>query len=78
MHSYGLSLQDFESMREFQNNCCAVCGKPFTRKIVVDHNHRTNEVRALTHSKCNITVGFIETNPGITKLVDRYLNNFGR
>jgi hypothetical protein len=76
--NYGITLQDVADMRDFQNNCCALCGKGFTGRIVVDHNHRIDEVRALLHQKCNTMVGYVERNPDLPKLVEGYLDNFGR
>jgi hypothetical protein len=53
---------------EFQNRLvqqhfrCAMCGEPFTdeREPVVDHDHVTDEVRALLHQICNRWLGVFE------------------
>jgi len=38
---------------------CAICG--VRKKLVVDHDHRTEKVRGLLCYRCNIAVGYIES-----------------
>jgi len=48
---YNLSLEDYESMLEAQNNRCAICDSE--EKLVVDHDHETGIVRGLLCYSCN-------------------------
>lgn len=60
---YGVTLEDYSKMLEKQNFCCAICGKnqsEFKKALHVDHNHKTNKVRALLCWKCNYYLGIFE------------------
>lgn len=69
--TYGISGSRYLEIIEEQNGCCLVCGEPgepsgIGRKgcgrhtLVVDHNHKTSEVRGLVHNGCNILIGHVE------------------
>lgn len=54
------SSKPFEKERaEFfkqQNGCCAICKKPqslFKKRLALDHNHRTGQLRGLLCFYCN-------------------------
>ena len=43
---------------------CDICGRhPQTRRLSVDHNHITQEVRGLLCYKCNIAMGWFDDSP---------------
>ena len=47
-------------MLQEQNNSCAICGinqSETVRKLSVDHNHETNQVRGLLCNACNLGLG---------------------
>jgi hypothetical protein len=60
MGYYGLSVDDFDTLMESQNNCCAICKKTCItgRSLSIDHDHNTNKVRGLLCNKCNQGLGF--------------------
>lgn len=41
-----------------QSNCCFICKE--SKRLIVDHNHNTGEVRKLLCYGCNRLVGIIE------------------
>jgi len=57
---YGLTINQVEEMRIKQRNKCLLCNKEFTpiNHPCIDHDHETDEVRGLLHSKCNALLGF--------------------
>lgn len=59
---YGISLEDYNRMYKEQNGCCAICGKFSTRRLAVDHNHKTGVVRGLLCTYCNFFLGTLENN----------------
>lgn len=62
--AYGITLEEKKRMYEQQQGLCLVCGKSLPedfRKAHVDHNHVTDEVRGLLHQRCNIVVGYLES-----------------
>jgi hypothetical protein len=59
---YGMTREDYHKMSEAQDNKCYICNKindfgPWKNKLVVDHNHKTDEVRKLLCDKCNKGLG---------------------
>jgi len=61
---YGKTLADKRDQRAKQHGLCAVCGKPLPTDIQRchwDHNHTTGQLRDLLHGRCNIAVGFLES-----------------
>jgi len=60
METYGLFNRE-EAIKE-QNNKCALCGDEFgaekLESAVLDHNHRTGNIRDLIHQRCNLMLGF--------------------
>ena len=66
--SYGITIDDYETLLKNQNHACAICdgkegsvqanGKPFS--LAVDHNHETNKVRGLLCSHCNRGLGLFQ------------------
>jgi hypothetical protein len=50
----GISDERYAEMLEDQDGHCALCpGVPGTRRLHVDHNHATGEVRGLLCHRCN-------------------------
>jgi hypothetical protein len=50
----GISADDYKRLLEAQDGVCALCGNPpKTRRLSVDHNHRTGTVRGLLCHRCN-------------------------
>tara|TARA_B100001741_G_scaffold171727_1_gene141746 strand:- start:43 stop:534 length:492 start_codon:yes stop_codon:yes gene_type:complete len=72
---YGLSVADYMDMTATQQGLCAICGNECVRnkKLCVDHNHETGEVRELLCSKCNIGIGQFNDDPDLLKKAVRYL-----
>jgi hypothetical protein len=50
----GIDTDLYEQLLASQNGGCAICGNPpKTRRLSVDHNHRTGQVRGLLCFRCN-------------------------
>lgn len=52
---------------------CMICG--IDENLVLDHCHKTNMVRGLLCSKCNVGLGFFEENPAFLTEAINYLKN---
>ena len=50
----GIGQAEYERRLAAQGGGCAICGaRPKTRRLHVDHDHKTGEVRGLTCYQCN-------------------------
>ena len=62
---FGLTVEQYNQMLQTQNNVCAICGQPErqkdrrgnSRKLCIDHNHTTGQIRDLLCSNCNFVIG---------------------
>lgn len=52
--TYGITADDYEELLKRQGGKCAICrARPRSKRLAVDHNHTTGEVRGLLCSRCN-------------------------
>ena len=57
---YGLTKERYQQMSEAQNFKCLLCGQK--KKLHVDHDHKTKQVRGLLCSECNRGIGYLKEN----------------
>lgn len=74
---YKLTEEVFDTINEYQGGVCAICGKAelFHGNLVVDHCHKTGEVRGLLCVKCNAGIGQLGDDPIIVDKALDYLYN---
>ena len=77
---YGMDFGQYDSLFEFQNGLCLICGKPETRfrngrvtRLAVDHCHDTNKVRGLLCSACNSGIAHLQHSPEVLRKAIEYL-----
>lgn len=79
---YNLTLEQYNKMLINQNHKCAICNidevNTKTKRLVVDHNHNTNEIRNLLCSPCNFLIGLAKENPEILRKSAEYLEKFNK
>jgi len=72
----GMTVSRYEEILESQNGVCAICGKPgINRRLAVDHNHKTGQIRGLLCVFCNVLVGYVEERTLLRK-IETYLKKF--
>lgn len=77
--NYGITPAQYEEMLIAQDNRCACCGaheSEFKRRLHVDHDHVTGQVRALLCTRCNPLVGFAKEDAKRLEMAATYLNKF--
>ena len=60
---YNITLEDYVSVFNKQKGCCAICGrsqKSVTRRLAVDHNHKTGSFRGILCFSCNAHIAWLE------------------
>jgi hypothetical protein len=51
---YGMSRDEYDARLAAQGGRCAICrNAPRKRRLAVDHNHKTGEIRGLLCTRCN-------------------------
>ena len=73
--NFGLTLADYNAMREAQDNGCAICQRQHksTKRLCVDHCHDTGKIRGLLCGNCNSGIGLLGDNVASVKNALRYL-----
>lgn len=52
--SFGISIEEYDAILARQGGVCAICRqRPVSKRLAVDHDHATGEVRGLLCSRCN-------------------------
>lgn len=79
-YNYSLTVEDFNTMFESQQGCCAICLRHQTelKKILfVDHCHITNKVRQLLCQSCNSMLGYSKDSMEVLQAGINYLKLHG-
>ena len=72
MKSYGIDEMQYQKMYKKQGGRCAICNKKHKR-LHVDHNHDTGNVRQLLCLRCNTMLGMARENKAILTKAIEYL-----
>lgn len=76
-HRYGITLKTYNKMLKKQNGVCWICGRPpKTRKLSVDHSHKTGKVRGLLCMHCNRGLSWYKDKPELLRKAADYLEEF--
>ena len=68
---YGISYAEYKAMLSKQKNKCLICNTEDI--LVVDHNHKTGEVRGLLCHGCNCAIGLLRDDPSVLQSAITYL-----
>lgn len=73
---YGLPPGGYQKLYEFQGERCAICrwATGASRRLSVDHDHRTGRARGLLCRPCNDFLGYIRDDLAAAERVARYLS----
>lgn len=72
---YGLPPGGYDSLYDFQGGRCAIChvATGASRKLSVDHDHKTGQVRGLLCRPCNDMLGHIRDSRQTVSRMAQYL-----
>jgi len=77
---FGITIDDYNRMLEYQNFCCAICGKRvedmdngMAKRFDVDHDHSTGKIRGLLCGNCNRGIGNLQDSPENLQSAIQYL-----
>lgn len=74
-NTYGITVEEYETMLQSQNNACAICSTTTPtgkwKVFAVDHCHKTGRARGLLCNECNRGMGLLGDSPErLQKAVD--------
>lgn len=74
--TFGLTPEQYDHMLELQGGRCAICEKrPGKRRLAVDHDHETGEIRGLLCTRCNHKLlGAAHESQAMLRRAARYLD----
>ena len=72
LYKYGITLTEYNNIKEKQNGRCAICDA-VNEKLVVDHSHETGKVRGLLCNSCNLMLGHSRDNSNTLNKGAKYL-----
>jgi hypothetical protein len=76
--SFGLTIEQYRALLASQGGGCAVCGalaNPDGRRLAVDHDHTSGEVRGILCTPCNWAIGGMRDSPARLEAAAEYLRN---
>lgn len=75
---YGLSLEEYNQKSSSQGDVCKICQKKCStgKRLAVDHNHKTGQVRGLLCGRCNLILGRAEELPDLLRKAADYLEAY--
>lgn len=75
--NYGITLEEYALLLAHHNGCCWICRRPSkTRRLAVDHNHKTKQVRGLLCWKCNRGIAMFKEDPNILSNAVAYISQY--
>jgi|ERR1035437_1875443 hypothetical protein len=76
---YGIDKAQYDAMLEQQKGLCAICGVALgfeRKKICIDHNHATDQVRQLLCHSCNFSLGGFKDSIEVCEAAVSYLRKW--
>lgn len=82
---YGITRDVYAKMLKRQKGVCEICRRPETeqyldivKRLAVDHDHRTGQLRGLLCARCNGLLGRAQDDPELLMAAARYLRKYLR
>jgi hypothetical protein len=77
LSKFGVTWNQYQEMFKKQNGCCAICGihqSKLTKRLHVDHDHKTDRIRGLLCRHCNLFLGNIKDSKEFLSNALKYLD----
>lgn len=77
---YGITPEQYKEMLYFQDYKCRICLREHVdtkyKKLTVDHDHKTEKVRALLCRQCNIMLGMAKDQVDTLRKAAEYIEAY--
>lgn len=70
---YGITGEDYKKILVKQGGKCAICRKIPTKKLFIDHCHKSKKVRGLLCHHCNTGLGMFKDSTKFITNATKYL-----
>lgn len=73
---YGITLTEYDVL--YEDPTCRACKRPEVpgKRLHIDHDHETGEVRGLLCRNCNVALGHLEDDPARIAGLLEYVRSF--
>ena len=75
-YRFGISVEDYEAKIAGQDGRCAICGDQPSRRLAVDHCHKSGTIRGLLCTACNTALGSFKDDTARMERAILYLKNW--
>ena len=69
-------VDEYNALREKQGFACAICLKIPHKKLCIDHDHTTGNVRSLLCNHYNVAIGYLTDSPELCLAAASYLTRW--
>ena len=74
-----ITLEMYQSLRKVHDGLCDICRRPpITKRLTLDHDHKTGKVRGFLCGACNTGLGTFRDNTDFLQSAVRYLEKYGQ
>ena len=76
LRNFGITAEEYDTILHEQDFKCAICDihqKHCDKRLAVDHNHETGNIRALLCHHCNTGIGLFKENTEFLATAIKYL-----
>ena len=81
LRRFGVDAEWYAEQYIKQHGVCAICGERETatrngvvKKLAIDHDHNSGEVRGLLCQRCNMAIGLLRENEKVWESARKYLD----
>jgi len=80
LYKFDISPEEYHNKLIQQNNVCDICNEKCNQKemLSLDHNHKTNQIRGLLCSACNMALGGFRDSKKILSSAINYLEKWDK
>tara|TARA_R110000796_G_scaffold48133_1_gene115589 strand:- start:248 stop:580 length:333 start_codon:yes stop_codon:yes gene_type:complete len=76
---YGIDLKEYDKLSSLQNDVCYICNNKCntknTKRLSIDHCHKTGKIRKLLCKKCNTALGQVNDNIDLLNKMIKYIKD---
>lgn len=73
---FGITVEEFDALFSACSGVCGICRNPESRdrRLSLDHDHKTGELRGFVCSKCNLLIGGAKDDAALLRAAAEYLD----